>query len=185
MKQLLNKTLSAFLQGLIYLAPISITIFIIYKGFVFIDSLLPFNIPGLGIIVIFTGITVVGFLGSFMITRPIRFFLKKLLEKVPIFKIVFTSISDLLNAFVGQKRKFTEPVMVKMNEQADVYKLGFITETDLTKICIDNDKVAVYLPHSYNFSGNLFIVPRRNITPIDAPPAEVMKFIVSGGVTKV
>lgn len=185
MKKFTSRIISSFFQGLLYLAPITITLFIIFKAFEFIDNLLPFKIPGLGVLVILSGITLVGFAGSLFITRPIKFFFNKLLERIPLFKMVYSSIADLLSAFVGQKKKFTEPVMVKMNEQAEVYKLGFITETDLRKIGINDDKVAVYLPHSYNFSGNLFIVPLKNITHIDAPPAEVMKFIVSGGVTKV
>ena len=47
---------------------------------------------------------------------------------------------------------------------------------------MSESQVAVYLPHSYAFSGNLFIVDKENITPLNASSAEVMKFIVSGGV---
>lgn len=47
---------------------------------------------------------------------------------------------------------------------------------------IESEKVAVYFPHSYNFSGELFIVPAKQVKKLDAPPADVMKFIVSGGV---
>ena len=90
----------------------------------------------------------------------------------------------MLSAFVGQQKRFDTPVLVKMYEKAEVQKLGFMTSKDLTEIGITHGKVAVYLPHSYAFSGNLFIVPAENITIIDAKPSQVMKFIVSGGVTK-
>lgn len=45
--------------------------------------------------------------------------------------------------------------------------------------------MAVYLPHAFNWSGNLYIVPARNVTPLDARAADVMKFVVSGGVSQV
>jgi uncharacterized membrane protein len=107
------------------------------------------------------------------------------MEKVPFIKVIYSSTKDFMSAFVGQKKKFTETVMVKMNNDAEIYKLGFITQKDLSNIGIKEGMIAVYLPHSYNFSGNLFIVPAANVTPINAPPSEMMKFIVSGGITEI
>ncbi len=90
-----------------------------------------------------------------------------------------------MSAFVGKDKKFTEPVLVKVNKDSDLEKLGFITQHDLTELGIEAGKVAVYLPHSYNFSGNLFIVPSANVKPLNVNSAEVMKFIVSAGVTSI
>jgi uncharacterized membrane protein len=90
-----------------------------------------------------------------------------------------------MSAFVGKERRFTEPVLVKVTRDGHLEKMGFITQKDLSNLNIPNGKVAVYLPHSYNFSGNLFIVSVESITPLDASPAEVMKFIVSAGVTSI
>jgi uncharacterized membrane protein len=90
-----------------------------------------------------------------------------------------------MSAFVGKDKKFTEPVLVQVNKDAELYKLGFITQHDLTKLGIEKGKVAVYLPHSYNFSGNLFVVASENVRPLDASPTEVMKFIVTAGVTSI
>lgn len=180
-----RRILHYFLQGLLLIAPITITLFVIYKLFEFFDNLLPFEIPGLGILIIFSSITAIGFLGKIIIQTPLSIYFDKLLERVPIVKILYSSITDLLSAFVGQKKKFTEPVMVIMNKESDVRKLGFITERDLSAIGVGNEFVAVYLPHSYNFSGNMFIVPAENVIPVLAPSAEFMKFIVSGGVTQV
>jgi uncharacterized membrane protein len=182
-----------FFQGLLYLAPISITLYIIYYAFVYIDGLLDeyimeylgFNIPGLGILIILISIALIGFILSSIIFRPLWRILERLLLRAPLVKIIYTSVKDLLEAFVGQKKKFTEPVLVKINNTTDLQKIGFITARDLDILGLGNEKVAVYLPHSYAFSGNLFIAPVENITPINAPPAEVMKFIVSAGVTKI
>jgi uncharacterized membrane protein len=108
-----------------------------------------------------------------------------LISQAPLIKVIYTSIKDFISAFVGKDRRFTEPVLVKVNRQSDIEKLGFITQKDLSNIGIPQGRVAVYLPHSYNFSGNLFIVPVENVTPLNAPPAEVMKFIVTAGVTSI
>ncbi|MFP4288370.1 MAG: DUF502 domain-containing protein [Bacteroidota bacterium] len=181
MKMIINY----FLQGLLLIAPISITLYVVYLLFEFVDGLLPLKIPGLGVVIIFSSITFIGFAGSVLIKTPFSRFFNRMLERVPIIKIVYSSISDLLSAFVGQKRKFTEPVMVVLSKESNIRKLGFITEKDLHSLGISNEFVAVYLPHSYNFSGNMFIVPAENLVPIEANSAEFMKFIVSGGVTKV
>lgn len=182
---LMSLIINSFLKGLLLIAPISITLFVVFKLFEFIDNILPLRIPGLGALIIFSSITLIGFLGNALITTPFSRFFNRILDRVPIIKIVYSSINDLLSAFVGQKRKFTEPVMVIMSRENNIRKLGFITEKDLKNLGIENEFVAVYLPHSYNFSGNMFIVPVENVIPVEANSAEFMKFIVSGGVTNV
>jgi uncharacterized membrane protein len=185
-----RKLLSFFLQGLLYIAPLFITGYAIYFSFLYVDELLNqyiraylhFNIPGLGLITIILLITLVGFLGRTILFRPLMGHLDRAATRVPFIKIIYTSIKDLLSAFVGQKRRFTEPVLVKVNRESDLEKLGFVTQRDLSSLGIDGSRVAVYLPHSYNFSGNLFIVSVDNVRPVNAPAAEVMKFIVSAGV---
>jgi uncharacterized membrane protein len=110
--------------------------------------------------------------------------MENLFKRAPVIKLIYTSLNDFLSAFVGEKKKFTKPVLVKVNLNSDLEKMGFITETDLSYFNI-KDKVTVYFPHSYNFSGEMFIVPKENITPLDIPPAEAMKFIVTAGITRV
>ncbi len=188
-----SQILSWFLQGLLFIAPVSLTVYVIYISFKFVDGILRdiieqvtgYHIPGLGILVILAAITLIGFLGSSIIfSRYFKFF-DKLISQAPLVKVIYTSIKDFISAFVGKDRRFTEPVLVKVNRQSDIEKLGFITQKDLSNIGITQGRVAVYLPHSYNFSGNLFIVPTENVTPLNAPPAEVMKFIVTAGVTSI
>jgi len=173
-----------FIEGLVLIAPISITVYALFWVFELIDGLIPLKIPGLGLLSILVFITLVGLIGTTIIAKPILAYYNRVFERIPIIKILYTSIKDLMSAFVGQKKKFTEPVLVKISKDSDTEKLGFITEKDLTVLGIDKGKVAVYFPISYNFSGDLFIVPIENVTPIHASPTEIMKFIVSGGVTK-
>lgn len=182
-KFITKRILGYFFSGLLLVTPITVIIYVIYSLFIFLDHLIPFRIPGLGLITLLVTITALGYLGSSFISQPIKRRANKLLDRVPLIKTIYTAINDLLSAFVGQKKSFSRPVLVKMNFHSNVEKLGFITNDDLSSLNIAPGKIAVYLPHSYNFSGNLYIVPIENVTPISAHTAEVMKFIVSGGVT--
>ncbi len=192
-RRISKNLLSWFLQGLLFTAPVTLTIYIIYLSFTFVDGILTdvilnifgFRIPGLGMVVILGSITLIGFLGSSIVFRPLLSYLDKLISQAPLVKIIYTSIKDFMSAFVGKERRFTEAVLVKVSRDANLEKMGFITQKDLRNLGIPENKVAVYLPHSYNFSGNLFIVPVENITPLNVPAAEVMKFIVSAGVTSI
>ncbi|MFC1522995.1 DUF502 domain-containing protein [Elusimicrobiota bacterium] len=179
----MKKLTAYFLQGLLLIVPFAATLYVLYVTFSFIDGLLPTRLPGLGFFGILALITLLGFMGSSFLTRPLISFIERTLEKTPLIKIIYSSIRDLMTAFVGEKKSFTEPALITINRESGLQKLGFITQRDLSDLGI-KDKVAVYLPHSYNFSGNLFIVPKENITPINASGAQVMKFIVSGGVTR-
>ena len=189
----MSKIIRYFLQGLILIAPIAVTIYALVMLFEFVDGLLiqyltqwiGFKIPGLGLAIIMVFISLIGYLGTTILFKPVINSLDRIISQAPLVKIIYTSIKDFMSAFVGKDKKFTEPVLVKVNKDAELEKLGFITQHDLTKLGIEKGKVAVYLPHSYNFSGNLFVVPVENVRPINASPTEMMKFIVTAGVTSV
>lgn len=180
-----KKILGYFLRGALLTVPLAGTLYVIYKIFEIIDGILPFDIPGLGLLTLIVFLTIVGYAGGYIIGQPVILYFQRLLNKAPLIKTIYTAIKDLLSAFVGNEKKFDRPVLVKLNRDSNVEKLGFITRDDLTSLGIESGKVAVYLPHSYAFSGNLFIVPRENIRPVDASSADVMKFIISGGVSKI
>lgn len=189
----LGHILRWFMQGLIIIAPLTITLYILYLIFTYVDGilekqinqLLGISIPGLGIVVIFIGLTIIGYLGTTIIFRPILRYFDKLISKAPLVKVIYTSIKDFFSAFVGQKKRFTEPVLVRINKDTELQKIGFVTNHDLTLLGIEGEMVAVYLPHSYNFSGNLFVVPAERITKLNARPADVMKFVISAGITDI
>lgn len=181
--------LKYLLQGLLLVGPIGITIYIVYIIFSFADNLLvdflktfDLDIPGLGLVVIVFFLILMGFLGQTIIARPFQKLFYRFLDRIPVLKVVYSALNDLFSAFVGQERKFNRPVLVTVNPVSNLEKLGFLTEDDLSKLDL-KDKVAVYFPHSYNFSGELFIVPSSQIKAVQISPAEVMKFIVSAGVS--
>jgi uncharacterized membrane protein len=180
-----KKIFSYFLQGLWFIIPIAATIYVLYKAFTFIDSLLPFEFPGLGIIVIVVGVTIVGYLSRFYFANPFLVYMEKLIERTPLVKIIYSSVKDLISAFVGEKKRFSEPVLVTTNLQPLIQRFGFITQSDLSDLGISQGQVAVYLPFSYGMNGMLLVVSKESITPINASGTEMMKFIISGGVTEI
>lgn len=176
---------SYFLQGLFVVVPLVATIYVLFALFVFFDNLIPLEYPGLGALVLLLSITFLGFLAKSIIADPVTRYFERLLKKAPLVKTIYTAFKDLMGAFVGKKRSFNQPVLVKLNRESEIEKPGFVTNTELNKLGIEGEKVAVYLPHSYAFSGNLFIVPAQNVTKVNAKSADFMKFIVSGGVAQV
>ena len=186
----MKKLVNYLLQGLLYLAPLGITAYIIYSAFTFVDGLsqkllakfFDFQIPGLGILSLFVFLIFIGFLGRTIIAQPLKKIFKKIINTVPLLNFIYSAFNDLFTAFVGKEKKFNKPVLVKVNMVSELEKLGFITEEDLD-ILQEKDKVAVYFPHSYNFSGELFIVPKTQIRMLDVNSSEMMKFIVSAGLT--
>lgn len=181
-KIIVRKILKYFLRGLLLVLPVFGTIWLVYYLITMIDGFLDFtNVPGLGIVIIFTGVTLVGAFASGLLVQPILDLIDDLLERVPGVKIIYTSIKEFLEAFVGDKRKFKEPVVVNMGN--GLHRMGFVTQKDLSIIDMEG-YVTVYFPHSYNFSGNVYIIPSENVRHIDANPSDVMKFVVTGGVTE-
>lgn len=185
MQNKLVKTLvKYFLQGLLYIVPIVVTIYVLVYLVVALDGILNLDVPGLGILIILLFVLLVGYLAS---TYFINYFkpFERAIEKTPLIKIIYSSMKDMMNAFVGSKKQFQKPVLVIINKEEHIERLGFITKEDLSELGILEDKVAVYLPFSYAINGEVLIVPKENVSPINASASDVMKLIISGGVTKV
>jgi len=185
MKTILNY----FLRGMLIVFPLGATIYLVSITINWVNSIFndlffswfELDIPGLGILSGFVIISVIGFLFTRAFTKPIVNLFESLFSKTPLVSIVYTSLKDLTEAFVGDKKKFTKPVKIQFGEMG-MTRFGFITQESLLNLGLENE-VSVYCPHSYNFSGNLYIVPKDSVAPINADPADFMRFIVSGGVT--
>jgi uncharacterized membrane protein len=188
-----GKIVTYFLQGLLLIAPVFVTLYIIFYVFSLVDSrlndlfetLFHFRFFGFGLLLTCALITFIGFIGSLVIVQPLLHLVDLLLEKTPFVKDLYSSLKDFFGAFISNKKKFNKPVMFEMGKGSGVFKLGFITQEDLSEMGI-TDKVAVYTPLSYNLSGILYLVNRDQIHALDEVAArDVLKFIVSGGVTEI
>jgi len=195
MKKLFNLLVGYFLRGLLFVVPAAVTIYVVVQLFRFIDGLLaqalgPYLpeygvLPGLGILVLVLLITLLGVVASSVITQPLQRAAARGLDRIPLIKTLYSAIKDLLSAFVGKEKRFEQPVLVRLGKGLDIERIGFVTAANLASLGVGEEKIAVYLPHSYAWSGNLVIIAREQVTPLDIKPAEAMKFIVSGGVSAV
>ena len=177
MRNLINN----FLRGLLLVVPMAAAIYVVWYLYNFLDSLIPVakNIPGLSFILVVLLITIAGSYAKRYNTGLVNWF-ENFIKDVPLLNLIYSSIKDLMTSFMGEKKKFNKPVLVKV--EASLYKPGFVTSEDLKNVGL-NGKVSVYLQHSYNFSGNVFITEKKNIIPLKNSSSEVMKYIVSGGIS--
>ncbi len=178
-----NRFIEYFLKGLLYIVPIGATLWVLWKVFKYLDNLLPFSIPGVSLLLILIFIVVVGVIAEHLISNKLIEIFERWLKKAPLISLIYTSVKDLMNAFVGEKKSFTRPVSVKFAEDSEVRRLGYITNENFRNLRHAGDLITVYIPHSYNISGNVFLVPERYVEPLHVNASDLMKYTVSGGVT--
>jgi len=196
-----RRLLQFFLQGLVVIAPIGVTLYAVYFLFTTVDGILPNiiyklspemigvdsngepkRIPGLGFVIVIVIVILIGAISSSFVVGKMVEVLDTVLERTPGIKFIYTSVKDFLEAFAGNKKKFDKPVLVNVDAN-DVWRLGFITQADADNFGLI-DHAVVYIPHSYAISGITYFVPKQNIRQIDnIHSGEAMKFVVSGGVT--
>jgi len=179
---MVQKVITWFLRGLLITLPLTISIYLLFLIFSWLDGLINLGHPGIGIAIILGAIFIIGVFGTSLITRPIIGLVDTIAERTPGFKIIYSSIKDLLEAFVGEKKKFNKPVRIEV-EGEGIYKIGFVTSDSLDSLQMEG-YCSVYIPFSYTFTGHLYVVHTSKITPIDGNPTDIMKFVASGGVTQ-
>jgi uncharacterized membrane protein len=180
----MKRLLTYFFRGVVFLAPVLITVYICFVVFTTIDGWLGLSLPGVGFVVSLALITLFGFLTSSFITRSLIARLDDVLERLPFVRLLYSSTRDLVNAFVGEKRRFDKPVLVRLFENGNMHGLGFVTQEALDALGM-GEYVSVYMPHSYAWSGQMWVFPATAVRRLDASSSDVMAFIVSGGVTGV
>ena len=182
MEPLLRRVLRYFFSGTLFIVPLLATAYFIFEAFRWLDDLLNLPYPGLGFVIIFGVITLFGYLTTNFAFKTFADWFDHGMNRIPFVKLLYSSIKDLLSAFVGDKKKFNKPVLVEINKENNLYQIGFITQADLSDLGL-NDMVSVYLPHSYAFSGIHYILPKERIKPLKISGSVAMKYIVSGGVS--
>lgn len=170
------------LEGLFLVVPVAVTIYVVFIVFNFIDGWLNIPIPGIGFILTIGMLVLVGRLASNVFFRGAVGTLEDVLTRTPFVKLLYTSLKDLIEAFMGEKKRFDQPVLVTLTPGGHAEAIGFVTRQNLDLLGLE-DRVAVYFPQSYNFAGNLLVVPRSQIRPLHADSADIMTFIVSGGIS--
>ena len=187
LEQNLNLLAKSFFQGLLIIGPFALTVWIIWYIVSSIDNIIPALseqfYPGITFLIVICSTTLIGYLGSkFIIGRIVVDTFDYILEHTPGIKFIYTSLKDVMTSFVGDKKKFNQPVLIKTSNEPDVWRIGFLTQSDLSSVGFPN-YVSVYLPHSYAVSGWVVFVLATNIVILNnVTAAQAMKFAVSGGV---
>lgn len=186
----MKRLVTYFLQGLLFVAPLVITGYIVYKIFILTDGLLSTYLekyfgnktPGLGILIICVLLVLLGMIGETIVARPFKQLINGIIDRTPFLKLIYSSINDLFTAFIGKERKFHRPVLAQLDRENQLWKIGFITQ-DVHINIEGTELITVYFPFSYAVTGEICFLPPSQVKPLDLPPAEAMKFIVSGGVS--
>jgi uncharacterized membrane protein len=186
--------LNYLIKGLLIVVPIALSIFIVVWAVTTVDSWVNINnvlgvdpksgdnrnIPGLGLATVVLIILLAGIFVTNFVTEPMYNWFKRLLNKLPLLNFIYSSIKDLTEAFVGDEKKFSHPVLVEVGD--GLKKIGFLTQNDLNKLGLPGD-VIVYFPFSYSFAGQVYVVDKEKIKPLNMTAADAMKLVVSGGVS--
>jgi uncharacterized membrane protein len=186
--------LNYLIKGLLIVVPIALSIFIVVWAVTTVDGWLNItnifgvnpltgesrNIPGLGLVLVISIILIAGFVVTNFVTEPMYNWFQRTINKLPLLNFIFSSIKDLTEAFVGDEKKFNNPVLVEA--EGGMKRIGFLTQSDLSKLDLP-DEVIVYFPFSYSFAGQVYVVPAAKVTPLKISAAEAMKLVVSGGVS--
>ena len=186
----MKKLIRFFISGLLFLIPVGVTVFVLYKIFDLIATGMEklgvelgwFGGAAVGIVVLVAVVTFMGMLTTFFVTRPLVLFVEKFFGRLPLLKMLYNSIKDLIGAFMGDTKKFDKPVSVELVPGGKVRALGFVTRESLDFLGM-KDQVAVYIPQSYNFAGSVLVVATGQIQPLSVDSSALMTFVVSGGVS--
>jgi uncharacterized membrane protein len=170
-----------FLNGLIFLGPLALTVYIIVQAFVWVDSWLSLPIPGAGFLLTVVLVTLLGYVASSVFASGALGLVDSLFARLPFVRLVYSALRDVFGAVAGDQRRFTTPVLVETIPGSGIRVMGFVTQHSLDAFGLP-DVVAVYFPFSYSFAGQPLIVPRERAVPVHARPADVLAFIVSGGI---
>lgn len=195
MNKLGKSLLNYLIKGLLVVVPVALSIFIVVWAVTTVDSWIDVNavlgsdpvtgktrdIPGLGLLTVLGIILLAGVIVTNLVTEPVKAWFRRLMKKLPLFNFIYSSIKDLTEAFVGDEKKFTQPVLVEV--EAGLKKVGFLTQSDLNNLGL-KDEMIVYFPFSYSFAGQIYVIHKDRIKPLKMSAAEAMKLILSGGVSQ-
>ena len=192
MKGFFRKSVGYFFQGLLFITPIGVTIFVLVWFVNLLDDLfeplfsnvLPYHIPGFGLIFSFFWLALLGFFIAHLVSRSAVTWFDGLMQKAPLIKVIYFAVKDLITVFFGKEDRMGKPVKVCVQRDPLQYRFGFQTREDLSEFGFESDMLSVYLPFSYGVMGNQIVVKKSDVEYLNVKSSEMMKFIVSGGVVQ-
>jgi len=183
----MKKLIEYFIKGMVIFVPMALTVFLLIWAFSSLDAgfrtLFRIEIPGVGLLLTIALIVVIGFIASNFLGRRLFALIEKVFTGLPLIKLLYSAVKDMIEAFAGEKKSFDKPVIATFVPGGAAKIIGFVTQESLENLGL-SDYVAVYLPQSYNFAGNVLLFPKEAVKPLSIESSQAMAFIVSGGVSK-
>jgi Uncharacterized conserved protein len=192
-KSILSSLRNNFIAGVVVLIPIGITLYLT----VFIINIssklipkeinpnhyLPYNIPGLEILIAVLLITIIGWISLSFIGKRLFNFFETILNKIPIIRTIYSAVEQLIETFTSSKSDKKTVVLVEYPRKG-VYAVGFATKENTGEIRkkAGKDLLNVFVPTTPNpTSGFLLMFPKDEVIFLDLTFEEASKFIVSAG----
>ena len=188
-----------FFTGVLVTAPVAITIWLAWQFVTYVDSkvtpvipaiwnpenYLPFSLPGLGLVMIFLGLTVVGFFTAGILGRSLVLSGERMLDRLPVVRSVYSALKQIFETvFKEQSNAFREVVLIEYPRR-ESWAIGFITGDATTQIQdrTPGESINIFLPTTPNpTSGFLLFIPRSDTRSLRMTVEEGIKMVVSGGI---
>ncbi len=196
-KSVFSKIRNNFIAGIVVLIPIGITLYLtlffirvsgnIIPKEINPNNYLPFNIPGMEILVALIFITVVGWLSLSFLGKKFFELFNNILKKIPILRTIYSAIGQMTESFTKTDNKQKSVVLLEYPRQG-VWAVGFATKKNegIIEDKIEKELINVFLPTTPNpTSGFLLMVPKKDLIYLDVSFEQASKFIVSAGTTNI
>ncbi len=198
-RRILQRLRNYFITGIIVVAPIALTIYLVTLVVGFIDqnilpllgeryhpdNYLPFAVPGIGVVIFVVAITLIGWLATGLIGRTVVSVGERLLDRMPIVRSVYSVFKQIFETvFAQSSRAFRDVVLISYPRQG-CWAIGFATGTTRGEVgdAIGDEVVNVFLPTTPNpTSGYLLFLPRKDVIFLDMTVEQGIKLVISGGV---
>ena len=196
-KSLFSKIRNNFIAGVVVLIPIGITLYLtlffvrisgnIIPKEINPNNYLPFDIPGLEILVAIVFITITGWLSLSFIGKKFFELFNNVLKKIPILRTIYSAIGQMTESFTKSDNKQKSVVLLEYPRKG-IWAVGFATKENkgLIKDKVKEDLINVFVPTTPNpTSGFLLMVPKKDLIFLDVTFEQASKFIVSAGTTNI
>lgn len=176
-KHLSGLLLRYLLRGVFLFFPAIATFYILWLLLRWLDNIIPTGIPGIGLILLLLGLTILGYVGTHWLGPTLIAAIEERIRKVPFIGFIYSSVRELVESS-RRSFRFDRPVLVQINPEVPLYQIGFLTHDSPLP---DQPLVAVYLPYAFGFMGNLVLVPASQVQPLALKASDTLRFIIAGG----
>ena len=196
-KSIFSKIRNNFIAGIVVLIPIGITLYLtlflirisgrIIPKEINPNNYLPFNIPGVEIIIALIVITFIGWLSLSFLGKKFFELFNNILRKIPILRTIYSAIGQMTETFTKSDNKQKSVVLLEYPRKG-IWAVGFATKENkgLIKNKVEEDIINVFVPTTPNpTSGFLLMVPKKDLIYLDVSFEQASKFIVSAGTTNI